>query len=112
MPRPRTADPGIRLGPDERDALVTLAPLRTTLERHVLTRTRQLLGREPTQPELKAEVELLWTIVLEAFHRGVRGIHRGLHRAEGVDHEMLDESLAFALEAGLKSAPPPPKRKP
>lgn len=97
MRRPRTIDPGIRVSPDERAIYAALAPLRTTLEAHVAQRHAQLRGKEPDPHAVTAEVEVLWTLVLEAYRRGVSSLHQGLRRAEGIDHEMLSQSLDFAL---------------
>ena len=107
MSRPRATDPQIRVGPEERQALVQLAPLRTTLERMVTQRHEQLLGRQADPVAVHAEVDQLWVIVLEAFRRGVRGVHTGLHQGTGIDHEMVDQALQFALIAGLTG----PKKK-
>jgi hypothetical protein len=108
MSRPRSTDPQIRVSPDERAALMQLAPLRTTIERIVTQRHEQLLGRPADPRAVNAEVEMLWTIVLEAFRRGVRGLRQGLHRGSGIDHEMLDQALQFALIEGLNA---PEKKK-
>lgn len=107
MRRPRATDPGIRVSPDERLTLIALAPLRATLEKYVTRRYEVLTGKAEPHA-VAAEVELLWTIILEAFRRGVRGMHEGLHRGEGVDHEMLDQAMSFALIEGLNG---PTKKK-
>lgn len=107
-PRPRSTDPQIRVSPDEREALIQLAPLRTTLERIITQRHEQMLGKEADPRAVNAEVELHWAIVLEAFRRGVRGLTAGLHRGTGIDHEMLDQALQFALIEGLNA---PAKKK-
>lgn len=106
MRRPRAVDPGIRVSPDERDTLAALAPIRVTLEKHVREHMSALLGKEAPDHAVLAEVEVLWTLVLEAFRRGIRGMHEGLHRSEGVDHEMADQAMDYALAVGLR---PPTK---
>lgn len=109
-PRPRATDPHIRVSPDERAALIQLAPLRLTIERIVTQRHEQLRGTDADPHAVQADVELLWVVVLEAFRRGVRGMHKGLHRNTGVDHEMLDQAMQFALIEGL-NGPTPTKKK-
>ncbi len=64
-------------------------------------RHAQLGGKDPDPARVAADVEICWTLILEAFRRGVQGVHEGLHRAEGIDHAMIDQSLAFALTTGL-----------
>lgn len=82
---------------EEREALSTLAPVRTTLER--MLRRQLARGRTPppAEPEIQAALAQHWTLILEAYKRGVRTVTRGLHRAEGLDHEMVDQALDFAL---------------
>jgi hypothetical protein len=91
------------LGADERRALQALAPLRTALERLVEQRHRMLTpGGEPNRQLLEAEVELLWTLMLDAFRRGASLVHHGMRRAEGLDRRLADEALEYGLTAVLE----------
>lgn len=101
MPRGRRAReqggaPGVTA--EERQVLGTLAPLRRTVT-SLVTRMHEALGPsgELDARRLEADVEALWTVVLEAYRRGVGAVHAGMHRAEGIDHAMADEALDFAL---------------
>lgn len=107
MAKSSSANPGhVGIGADERAVLSLLAPLRKSLERIVQERHVMLTGGPPDPKLLQAEVELLWTVVLAAFQRGVSVMHRGMHRAEGVDHKLADEALNYALSTVVQDAKP------
>jgi hypothetical protein len=87
---------------EEREALSRLAPLRRTLEGLVRRQLqRQGPRREIPEREVDAAVAGHWTLILEAYRLGVRQVARGLHRAEGLDHEMVTQSLDYALRDQL-----------
>jgi hypothetical protein len=90
--------PHTGISAEERAVFKRLAPLRVTLERYV----RGIHARIPTSTEdaFNADCEILWTLMLESYSRGVGNLRRGLQQGEGVDHEMLDEAITFALEKG------------
>lgn len=88
--------PEVSLGAGERGVIKQLVPLRATLEQFVRAQHER---HGPVQgPSYSADVEVLWTLLLEAYTRGVSAVRTGLHQGEGVDHEMVDQSVAFALE--------------
>jgi hypothetical protein len=94
MPRRREA-PDPRVSPDERRTLTAIAPLRVTTER-LVRRMHQQRG-QVDERGVEVDTEQLMTVVLEAYRRGVTAMHQGLHRAEGIDHGLMDEALDFAL---------------
>lgn len=107
MAKPSTPNPGqLGLGPEERAALHLLAPLRKSLARIVTQRHQMLTGTAPDPKLVEAEIELLWTVVLAAFQRGISVMHRGMHRAEGIDHKLADEALDHALSTIVQDAKP------
>lgn len=90
---------------EEREALTTLAPVRMTLERV----TRKMLERAagPTAPPIDPKlvelaIEAHWTLILESYRRGVRLVHRAMHRGEGLDHQMIDQAVDFAMRDMLE----------
>lgn len=100
MPAP---PPHTNIGADERLALQTLAPIRKALERLLEQRHRMLSpGHEPNRQLLEAEVELVWTLILDAFRRGASLVHHGMRRAEGIDRRLADEALDYGLSAVLE----------
>lgn len=86
---------------EERQALSVLAPLRSTLERMMQRQLTIALGKPPESRLLSSMVERHWTLILEAYRQGVRTVNRGLHRAEGLDHEMVDQAVDYALRDQL-----------
>lgn len=45
---------------------------------------------------VERDVEAVYAVALEAYRRGVDAMHAGMHRSEGVDHEMLDQAMQYA----------------
>lgn len=91
-------EPDTNATSEEREVLTTLSPVRITLERI----TRKMLERAapgaPVDDKLVLlAVEAHWTLILESYRRGVRMVHRAMHRGEGLDHQMIDQALDFAL---------------
>jgi hypothetical protein len=92
----RYPTPEVSISADERGVVKQLAPLRRTLEK--LVRSQHERHGPVSESAYAAAVELHYTLLLEAYNRGVSTMRVGLHRGEGVDHEMIDASVAFALE--------------
>jgi hypothetical protein len=88
--------PEVSVSSGERGVIRQLVPLRATLEKFV--RAQHERHGPMNEPTYSADVEVLWTLLLEAYTRGVGAVRTGLHQGEGIDHEMVDESVAFALE--------------
>lgn len=94
--------PDTNASAEEREALSRLAPLRRTLEGLIRRQLqRQAPRAEIPEREIQAAVAGHWTLILEAYRLGVRQVARGLHRAEGLDHEMVAQSLDYALRDQL-----------
>lgn len=97
-PRQRGDHEDSAVGAEERYTLRQLAPMRRTLEQ-LLRQVHERNPRGVIEPELAADVERMWTVVLEAYRQGVETMTRGLHRAEGVDHEMISEAAEYGMRA-------------
>jgi len=95
-------EPDFSASPEEREALRTLAPVRATLERITRKTLERAGGGELDPLQLRIAVEAHWTLILEGYRRGVRMVHRGLHRAEGLDHALVDQAVDFALRELLE----------
>jgi hypothetical protein len=104
----KSSEPDTRIGPEERQALSVLAPVRVTLERIVKKSLEQAAGPGKPIPEaqLRMVVDAHWALVLEGFRRGVRLMQRGLHRGEGLDHTMIDQAVDFAMRDYLEETKP------
>lgn len=49
--------------------------------------------------EMESDVAVLNACLAESFRAGVQAVHTRLHGAEGVDHEMLDQTIEYARKA-------------
>jgi hypothetical protein len=92
----RYPTPEVAISADERGVIKQLAPLRRTLEK--LVRSQHERHGPVSESAYAAAVELHYTLLLEAYNRGVSTMRVGLHRGEGVDHETLDDAISYALE--------------
>ncbi len=88
--------PEVSISDVERGVIKQLVPLRRTLEK--LVRSQHERHGPVSESACAADVEVVWTLLLEAFGRGVNAMRSGLHQGEGVDHEMVDAAVSFALE--------------
>jgi hypothetical protein len=93
----RYPTPEVSISADERGVIKQLAPLRRTLEK--LVRSQHERHGPASESAYAADVELHYTLLLEAYHRGVSTMRVGLHRGEGVDNEQLDVAIGYALES-------------
>ena len=55
---------------------------------------------DPWQSAITHDQRLLQEVVRQAQVGAVDGIHGSLHAAPGIDHEMLDQAVAYAGEPG------------
>ena len=91
-------DPDTNATSEEREALTILSPVRMTLERVTRRMLERANGGQPVDDKLvQLAVEAHWTLILESYRRGVRMVHRAMHRGEGLDHQMIDQAIDFAL---------------
>lgn len=93
--------PDFTISKDDQEALGVLAPIRVTVER-IARRRHDLYARAAklpvNEPAILADVEAMWSVVLETYRRGCSMVVRGLRVAEGVDHEMIDDALEYGLD--------------
>ncbi len=61
-----------------------------------LDEPEQNTALDPYMRELEADHDQIMAIVAQAFHEGVSHVHQLLHGREGVDHEMLDQTVEYA----------------
>lgn len=63
-----------------------------------LSETQQELMIEIHGPAIEQAMGVLQECLRLASSAGATAMHEGMHRAEGVDHEMLDQALEYATE--------------
>jgi hypothetical protein len=60
---------------------------------------------DPYTSQMLEHQRVLMHVVTQARRQGLEQMHAKLHAGEGVDHEMLDEAVAFAGERSSVSTP-------
>lgn len=93
----RYPTPEVSISAEERSVIRQLVPIRRALEK--LVRSQHERHGPVSESAWSADVEVHYTLLLEAFDRGVSAMRVGLHRGEGVDHEQLDVAIGYALES-------------
>lgn len=63
----------------------------------------------PLEAHTRATLGMLNECLSQASMAGANAVHQALHQMPGVDHEMLDESAAYAPESGRIPADDPVK---
>lgn len=58
---------------------------------------------EPYHADLERDVRALAEAIVRARHEGVSRAHAAIHRIPGIDHEMVDQSLAFTYSGDSKA---------
>lgn len=53
----------------------------------------------PYHDDLRRDAKALGAAIAQARTEGVQALHAALHRAEGLDHEMVDQAVAYAYSA-------------
>ena len=54
---------------------------------------------DPYFKEMEGDHDQIMAVVKHAYHEGVGHVHGLLHGREGVDHEMLDQTVEYAVLA-------------
>lgn len=87
------------ISPAEDNVYRTLQPVRKTLVRLVASFHNEHVPASSEQLRA-AHVELMWTLMLESYQRGMASLRQGLQSVEGVDSPMIDQAIEYALEKG------------
>lgn len=87
------------ISPAEDNVYRSLQTVRKTLVRLVENFHKEHVPASSEQLRA-AHVELMWTLMLESYNRGMASLRQGLHTVEGVDQDMIDQSIEYALEKG------------
>lgn len=66
----------------------------------VMSEAEQNLVLDPHLRQMEADLKVLLSVIDRSRAEYQEDIRAKLHKAEGVDHEMLDEALAWADEHG------------
>ena len=53
---------------------------------------------EPYRADMERDARSLAVAIAEARAQGIAGVQSALHRAPGLDHEMVDQAIVFAYE--------------
>ncbi len=53
---------------------------------------------EPYRVDIERDAKALGLAIAQARSEGIASLHGALHRAPGLDHEMVDQALLFAYE--------------
>lgn len=75
-----------------------VAGMRAVVER-VVERMHARFSSAPSEAAIAADVEILWSTILEAYRRGAGSVRTALHAGEGVDRAMLDQAFDQAITA-------------